>query len=159
MPSPKLTFRVHDDIHAELLRRARAAGTSPAIVARQLLGEYLLQTSTQWVTLLQDMNGSLEALRGAVDRLAGDSGRDDLGARIDRVYAAVARTHKAIEEADQGTVVERLTPWLVRAVVFLDGLANLSLPDTDQYRQFHKKVEATTHQILAKLTEKNEAQR
>ena len=159
MPSPKLTFRVDDDVHAELLRRARSSGTSPAIVARQLLGEHLLQASTEWPALLHEMRSCLEVLRVAAEALAGNPGKDDLGARIDRVYAAVARTHKALEEADQESVVERLRPWLVRSVVFLDGLANLSLPDTDQYRQFHKKVEATTRQILAKLTEESDAQR
>jgi hypothetical protein len=150
----KLTIRLDDRTHADLTQRARAAGVPASTLAHDLVVHGLDHPTGLGPEFLQQVQ-ELHAL--VTKALAGDPGKDDLGARIDRVYAAVARTHKALEEADQETVVERLRPWLVRSVVFLDGLANLSLPDTDQYRQFHKKVEATTRQILAKLTEESDA--
>ena len=61
-----------------------------------------------------------------------------------------------------GALVKRGVTALALAagsVVFLDGLANLSLPDTAQYRRFHEKVEDTTRQILTKLKEETDAER
>ncbi|MDW7711836.1 MAG: hypothetical protein SCH98_15330 [Deferrisomatales bacterium] len=150
----KLTIRLDDRAHSELAQRARAAGVPVSTLAHDLVVHGLDHPNGLDPKFLQQVQ-DLHVL--VTKALAGDPAKDDLGARIDRVYAAVARTHKALEEADQETVVERLRPWLVRSVVFLDGLANLSLPDTAQYRRFHEKVEATTRQILAKLTEEGDA--
>jgi hypothetical protein len=152
----KLTIRLDDRTHAELAQRARSAGVPVSTLAHDLVVHGLdhpIGLGPEFFRQIQD----LQAL--VTKALAGDPDKDDLGARIDRVYTAVARIHRALEDLDHGIVVERLQPWLVRAVVFLDGLANLSLPDTAQYRRFHEKVEATTRQILTKLTEESDAKR
>ncbi len=152
----KLTIRLNNRTHAELAQRARAAGVPASTLAHDLLVHGLDHPTGLGHELLRRIEG-LHAL--VTKALAGDPVKDDLGARIDRVYTAVARTHKVLEEVHPEALVERLRPWLVRAVVFLDGLANLSLPDNAQYGRFHQKVDTTTREILAKLKNETPAQR
>ncbi|MDF1556337.1 MAG: hypothetical protein P1P84_24940 [Deferrisomatales bacterium] len=152
----QVNFRMNNKTRAKLTERARVAGVSVSTMTHDLVVHGLDHPAGLGPELFR----RIEDLHALVkEALAAYPQRDDLGARIDRVYAAVARTHKAMEQADQGAAVEQLRPWLVRAVVFLDGLSNLSLPDDDQYRQFHQKVDTTTRQILAKLKEEPDAKR
>ena len=151
----KLTIRLDDKAHAELAQRARAAGVPVSTLAHDLVVHGLDHP----VGLGPELFRQIEDLHALVVAALADPQKDNLKARIDRVHASVAHTRRALEQMDQRVLLQRLYPWLVRTVVFLDGLSNLSLPDDDQYRQFHQKVDTTTRQILTKLKEETDAKR
>jgi hypothetical protein len=151
-----VTFRLDDGAHGELARRAELAGVSANTFARNLVLEGLRDGAG----FPPELRDRVEALCGFVAEAAGPlEAVAVLPEKVDAVHAWTVGSRRSLEAADYRKVLRRLYPWVVRAIVYLDGLTSLSLPDNAEYQRFQQKVEKTTRDLLDEVLEALDAER
>lgn len=151
-----VTFRLDDGAHGELSRRAGLAGLSANAFARDLVLEGLRNP----VGFPPEVRDRIEAAHGfAVEALRHLETVSSLPEKVDAVHAWTVGSRRALEAADYRQLLRRLFPWVVRTVVYLDGLANVALPDGAEHNRFQKKVEQATRALLDDILEDLDAER
>jgi hypothetical protein len=154
--SPAVIFRLEEGAHGELSRRAGLAGLSANAFARGLVLEGL-RNSAGFPPELRDR---IEAVHGfALEALRHLESVAPLPEKVDAVHAWTVGSRRALEAADYRELLRRLFPWVVRTVVYLDGLANVALPDGAEHDRFQKKVEQAIRSLLDDILEDLDAER
>ena len=151
-----MIFRLEEGAHGELSRRAGLAGASANTFARELVLEGLRNQAG----LPPELRDRIEALHGfALEALRYLESVAPLPEKVDAVHAWTVASRGALEAADYREVLRRLFPWVVRTVVYLDGLANVALPDGAEHDRFQRKVEQATRHLLDDILEDLDAER
>ncbi|MDF1554449.1 MAG: hypothetical protein P1P84_15365 [Deferrisomatales bacterium] len=152
----QLNLRLDDRTHGQLTRRAQAAGLPVSTLAHDLVVHGLDHP----VGLGPELFRRIEAIHGFTSEAARHlESVAVLPEKVEAVHAWTVGSRRSLEAADSRKLLRRLYPWIVRTVVYLNGLADISLPDNSEYERFQKKADQTTRDLLDEVLGALDAER